>query len=115
MGRENLQDRKTTQMRPSYIVHSLSHSPRQFFAPPPLWLISRGLLVDVHRTGVDVYPAGYVGVHDLVLRVSDRHGHLGHHEPHDRRHAGEVQGGQLGREPPPQAGKGEGGLARLMC
>lgn len=75
----------------------------------PLPLLFLGF--DISRTGADVYPAGYVGVHNLVLRIFDRHRHVGHYESHDRGHAGEVQSGQLGREPPPEAGKDEGGLA----
>lgn len=68
------------------------------------------MLKKKHETtkGDDVHAAGHVGVHHLVLRVSDCHRHVGNHESHDRCDAGEVQGGQLGRGPPPDAGKSRG-------
>lgn len=60
------------------------------------------------RQGDDVYAAGYVGVHNLVLRVSDRHCYVGNHEPHDRGYAGEIQGSQLGCGASPNAREGRG-------
>lgn len=70
-------------------------------------------LIPCRRQGDDVHAARYVGVYNLVLRVPDRHSYVGHHEPHDRGYAGEIQGSQLGRGAPPSARKGAGGAIHV--
>lgn len=66
------------------------------------------------QAGDDVYAAGDVGVHRVVLRAFDRNGYVGHHESHDRGHAGKVQGRQLRRRASSDARKSEGERVRRV-
>lgn len=60
------------------------------------------------QAGDDAYAEGDVGIHSVVLCVSDRDRCVGHHEPYDCGDAGEVQSCQFCRWSSLESGKGAG-------